>query len=258
MAARLGLTCLVLAPFVFRRPRSLGIRPADAGAIVGAGVLLGFHFLAWAVALQLTSVASAVLLISLHPVMVAALAPSILGQPLSARSAVGIVLGLGGSLVVAGGDVSSRAGALGGDLLALAGAAALAVYLVVGSRLSRRSVIGYSFWAYFIAFLVTFIVAVGGGQHLGHPLSREIALVAGLALICTIGGHTVFNWSLRHVPALAVSLSFLGEPLFTTLLAFAVLTGHPVPALTAVAGGVVALAGVVLAVPRSARAEPAG
>jgi drug/metabolite transporter (DMT)-like permease len=68
----------------------------------------------------------------------------------------------------------------------------------------------------------------------------------GLALVCTIGGHTVFNWTLRRLPAATVSLAFLGEPPLAALLAFLIL-GQGVPVATIV-GGVLILAGLAAAV----------
>jgi drug/metabolite transporter (DMT)-like permease len=64
-------------------------------------------------------------------------------------------------------------------------------------------------------------------------------------VVCTIGGHTVYNWALRHVPVLLVSISFLGEPPLTALLALLILAS--VPSLATVLGGVLILAGLALA-----------
>ena len=55
----------------------------------------------------------------------------------------------------------------------------------------------------------------------------------------------MYNWALRHVPVLLVSVSFLGEPPLAALLAFLILAS--VPSLATVAGGVLILAGLALA-----------
>jgi drug/metabolite transporter (DMT)-like permease len=55
-------------------------------------------------------------------------------------------------------------------------------------------------------------------------------------------GHTVFNWTLRHLRAVIVSLAFLGEPPITALLAIPFLGEWPPR--NAVAGGVAVLLGL--------------
>ena len=64
-------------------------------------------------------------------------------------------------------------------------------------------------------------------------------------MVCTIGGHTVYNWALRHVNAVTVSLSFLGEPPLAALLALAFLASIPSP--STIGGGLLILAGLALA-----------
>ncbi|MHB8572383.1 MAG: DMT family transporter [Candidatus Dormibacteria bacterium] len=261
VAGRLALTCLLLLPLAVRADRRIG--RAEILPVLAAGLLLGFHFLAWTWSLSLTSVASAVFLICLHPIPVALLSPLVLGQRLTRRTILGVVLGVAGLLVLTGADLGRGAATVAGDLLALAGAAALAGYLLIGARLSRRSAASYSFWVYLVAASAGAAVALAGGPgtlaaQVGPDHWREFALLLGLAAVCTVGGHTVYNWALSRVPATAVSLSFLGEPLFTSVLAFLLLAGHPVPAAAAVTGGLVALAGAALAVSAGPRAEPAG
>ena len=44
------------------------------------------------------------------------------------------------------------------------------------------------------------------------PPTKDIPLFLALAAVPTICGHTLFNWTLRHLPASVVSTAFLGEP----------------------------------------------
>jgi drug/metabolite transporter (DMT)-like permease len=107
-----------------------------------------------------------------------------------------------------------------------------------------------------VVCVIAALTAVAAG--VAHLPSPRVALACfGLAVVCTIGGHTVYNWALRHVPALLVSVSFLGEPPLTAVLALLILAA--VPSLATVLGGVLILAGLALALvdpgARSSRAD---
>jgi drug/metabolite transporter (DMT)-like permease len=55
-------------------------------------------------------------------------------------------------------------------------------------------------------------------------------------------GHTVINWALAHVESSVVSVSLVGEPVGSTLLALVILS--EVPGTITVAGGAVVLCGI--------------
>ena len=150
-----------------------------------------------------------------------------------------------GMLVTCAGDLRVDSSAFGGDLLAIAGGLCLAGYLLIGRSVrANLGVAGYSAIAYAVVCVIAALTAMAGG--VAHLPSPRVALAClGLAVVCTIGGHTVYNWALRHVAVLLVSVSFLGEPPLAALLAFLILAS--VPSLATVAGGVLILAGLALA-----------
>ena len=82
---------------------------------------------------------------------------------------------------------------------------------------------------------------------------REMMIFAGMALGPMLLGHTGFNFALRYLPAYVVSLVAIAEPIGATVLA-AVLPGiGERPSAATVLGGMVVLAGIVLA----SRSKPA-
>jgi drug/metabolite transporter (DMT)-like permease len=220
-------------------------------ALVAAGALLGAHFLTWIASLGMTSVASSVVLVSTHPLWVAAGGAVLWGERVSRRAAAGIATALAGTAVLAVGD-GLGGGSLTGDLLALLGAATFAGYLLVGRRLrSRVAVLPYATVVYAVAALALLpAVALLHAPLWPYPL-RQWALFAALAVVPTIGGHTVFNWSLGYLPATAVSLALLVEPVGASLLAWGLL-GQP-PSAADVAGGILVLAGIALYAPAQPR-----
>jgi drug/metabolite transporter (DMT)-like permease len=151
-------------------------------------------------------------------------------------------IALAGTVITCAGDLQRGGGALGGDFLALAGAACLAGYLLIGRRLlSSLGVALYSCTVYGIVALVA-VLTTAAEASLHAPSPRSALFGAALAVVCTLGGHTVYNLALRYVPALTVSVAFLGEAPLTSLLALIILGTAPQPA--TILGGVAILAGV--------------
>jgi drug/metabolite transporter (DMT)-like permease len=218
---------------------------AQISLVLASGVLLAGHFLLWTASLQYTSIAASVLLVSVHPIIVTPLGRRLLGERVSRRTLVAVAVALVGMVVTCAGDFRVDSHAFGGDLLAIGGAVCLAGYLLIGRGVrSELGVAGYSAVVYAVVCVIAALTAVAGGT--AHLPSPKVALAClGLAVVCTLGGHTVYNWALRHVQVLLVSLSFLGEPPLAALLALAFFGA--VPGLATIAGGVLILAGLALA-----------
>lgn len=255
---RLALTIPFLIPLLIRDV-SAGMVPrgrrewAEVGC---SGACLAAHFLLWTASLHYTSVASSVLLVSTHPVLVALLSRRLLGEAVTARLWMGIALALGGMVITAGGDLHISGTALYGDLLALGGAVTVTGYILVGRSASGRwGAAAYSMPCYLIAAAVALAATPFGGDFL--PTGRTFLACLGLAVVCTVFGHTVINWTLHHLRATTVSVALLGEPPGTALLAIPLL--GELPPATTVVGGLVVLAGLALAItersPQRLRAE---
>ena len=242
---------LLIVPFA-RGGGFLRLRGLDRDTlswIVVSGILLGLHFATWTVSLQYTSVASSVLFVSVHPVLVAIAAFVVLGERTTRAAIAGIALTLLGSAIVAGGDVRLGGAAVRGDLLAFAGAVVFAGYLLIG-RGARRSMetMDYSVPVYTVCALFLAPCALAFGQPLSAVGSRDLLIFLGLAIVPTLGGHLLYNWTLKYLTATVVSVSFLGEPVGASLLAWVLLGQRPSPS-TAV-GGLIILAGIWLTVRR--------
>jgi drug/metabolite transporter (DMT)-like permease len=220
---RVGLASLILAPyFCLKLPATW--RKWN-GRLLGAtflsGSFLALHFAFWVRSLQMTSVASSTALVSTTPLFVALFSYFCLGEHLSKRSWLGILLVLLGSGIIAGNDLSFSQEALFGDLLALAGALAASGYLLAG-RFVRRylDLAAYTLGAYGSAALLL----LGFSTLTAAPLSgfsnqTYLALIL-LAIIPQLIGHTTFNWTLRFLSPTTVAVLILGEPIGATILAY--------------------------------------
>jgi len=245
---RMGMATVLLAPWLLRaRPRARSaVSWRRAAVVCVSGLLLAGHFLFWTASLNYTSIAASVLLVSLHPLMVIPLARRLLGDRVPPRAIAGTALALAGTLVTCVADFRLNSTALLGDLLALAGAACLAGYLLIGRGLrTRMGVATYSGSVYAVVCVTAAVTALAG-RTAHMPSARVAAVCAALAVVCTMAGHTVYNWALRHVRAATVSVAFLGEPPLTALLGALILGS--IPSVTTVVGGVLILAGVALSI----------
>lgn len=223
------------------------------GVAVVAGVMLALHFWSWNASIHLTSVSASVVLVNMHPPVVALLSALWLGERPGARQWAGIAVAMLGAFVVASGDAQRDAGtdghrALLGDALALIGAVTVAIYFVAGRRLrGTLSLWAYVALVYGAAFIALTSIAVSRHVALvGYP-RREVAIFAALAAGPMLLGHTGLNYALRFLPAYVVNLTVLGEPIGATLIAMLVPSIHETPGLSTIIGGAVTLCGVLLA-----------
>lgn len=251
---RLAFASLIIAPFaVFDRRGGLRtLSRKDLLVLAGVGAILATHFALWIGSLKIegvsVSVASSVILVTSHPLLVGVLSHFVLRDRLNTWMALGIGLGFTGVIVIAIADSTARSASLIGDLLALFGGVAAGLYLLAGRRLRQRiPLLAYAFVVYVSATGVLFLYALGLGESLvpvGDDLPAELVLFLAMAVIPQIGGHTLYNWTLRWIPAPIVSLSLVGEPIGSSLLAWVLL--DQVPGLAVGIGGALALAGIYL------------
>jgi len=268
-ASRLSLASLILAPLVLWRYRAgLRARPrAEMGLALLSGFFLAIHFATWITSLEYTSVASSVVLVSTTPLWVALLSPLTLKEPITRSLILGMGLALIGGVIVGLSDScawnSSRlqcpplaafveGEAFLGDVLALLGAFAAAGYLLVGRRLREKMpLIPYVFVVYGMAALVLASVMFGAGASpLGYAPRTYLWFVL-LALVPQLLGHSTFNWALRYLPAAYVSVTLLGEPVGSAILAYFLLAETPTGLM--LFGAILILAGILVASRREAR-----
>lgn len=251
---RTAVGAVVLAPLGWRAARRSGQRLDRRThlALAGSGAALGLHFALFQGALALTTVASAVTLVTMSPVFVALGAWWFLREPTDRRTWIGMTVTIAGAVGIGAADLAAvdlGPTALLGDAMAFGGALAVTAYLLLG-RLARRSVPATTYsaivfgWA---AVLLAPVVVVTGTPLTGYDPITWLAL-AGIVLGPQLLGHTVFNALLSTVPATVVSVVVLAEPVGAGLLAWLVLGELPTPWFFA--GAPLVLIGVLIATVR--------
>lgn len=197
---------------------------------LASGLFLGLHFAAWISSLRYTSVASSVVLVSTHPVLVLLLGSLFLAEKVPRRGWLYAGLVVAGTGLLSAGDLGGGSSMLFGDLLAFAGGISVALYMLIGRSVRGRvRLVPYTFVVYGTSAFVLFCMMMGTGVPLGGYPAADFVLFLALALFCTIGGHSLYNYSLKYLNAGYVSISVLLEPVLATLLAFLLLGELPPP-----------------------------
>lgn len=189
-----------------------------------AGLLLAVHYVMWFESLNYTSVASSTVLVSLQPLFSMVLGYCFFHEKLRTRAIIGCLIAIVGSTIIGWGDFQIDERALWGDLISFLSAGVIAAYFSVGQILRKDTgVVTYSVLGYSISsiFLGTYAL-LKGNSFVDYPPEAWYSFF-GLAIICTIGGQFVFNLLLKNVSATAVTMSILGEPIGTCVLAYFIL-----------------------------------
>lgn len=237
---RCGAAVVALGAFA-RVPR--GTRRVDLHLPAIAGAFLAVHFATWITSLELTTVASSVLLVSTTPVFVAIAARVLFDKRLPAVGWLGISLSVAGVGFVGGGGFGGSSSL--GDSLALAGGAAAAGYVLAGTLARRKLGIAlYATSTYGVAACLLLVVCVLERVPLwGYPGGTWWA-IAGMVAGPQLLGHTVINFVLGELDATTVSVVIMAEPIIATALAF-VAFGE-VPSALIYPGGAAILVGIYL------------
>ncbi|PWB53506.1 MAG: hypothetical protein C3F13_08815 [Anaerolineales bacterium] len=244
-AWRLTIASLILVPVAAtRQKRELtSLKRPELLLALLSGIFLALHFATWITSLQYTTVASSVVLVSTIPLWVALLSPFTIKEPITRAVWIGLILALVGGAVVAVSDSCTiSAGSIAcpslinfmqgkaflGDMLAICGAIAGAGYLLIGRKLrAKMSLVGYISLVYGMAAVVLVIIMLSAGEKaFGYSPQIYLWLIL-LAVIPQLIGHSTFNWALGYLSAAFVSITLLGEPIGSTILAYFILDEKP-------------------------------
>ncbi|KAL3678977.1 hypothetical protein R1sor_021933 [Riccia sorocarpa] len=261
---RLQLTSLVLLPGLIWQWYRLNYDERErclhwkiVGVMLLSSISLAFHFGLWIWSLQNTSLPHSLLLVSMPPVIVAAL-HYLQGDPLSRGEINGVALGVGGAVLMAAGSKVEKdvEVTLLGDLAAFVAAVAFVAYISVGKYL--RGWMPLYVYAFPVtagaAICLTLAGVITEGVHqsssgaISGPFAwlRKEYLLLNLALALGPGfiGHTGFNAVLRYSTALLVAMATAVEPLLGSVIGWA-LNVSGVPGFWTCLGGMLMLAGTL-------------
>lgn len=210
---------------------------------VASGAVLALHYVLWFESLKFTSVASSVVLVTLQPLFTIFGSFVLWRERCGLSAACGCLLAIVGSVIIGWGDFAVSWRAFVGDVMALAAAAVIAGYFLIGQQVRRSlsaaaySVLGYGSGA---VFLGLYSLLCGHG-FTGYSVATWLDF-AGLAFISTILGQLMFNWLLKWLPATVISMSILGETVGSCLLGYCFLqetvTGQQLTGIICILSGI--------------------
>ena len=250
---RMALSALILLPMLFVKRK--GAQAAPVRSLlkmtrsqwlwsVAASVCLALHYLTWMTSLDQTDTFASVALVCTQPLFVALLSGVVLKEKMPRAAVPGAAVAVVGALLIAlNALLGGISGDLSGALLALAGAIMMAGHWLC-NRYARRTVEALPFmlllYAQTAALLAMVLPFLGGFRMTWMALLA----VAGLAVGCTLLGHSMFTLALGKVSATVVSFALLGEPVGAMLWSM-VMFGE-IPTTLLFIGGSVTIIGLVL------------
>jgi drug/metabolite transporter (DMT)-like permease len=250
---RLLFTTILILPFVllYKKTREeIQNLPRKTLLIMfGIGVILAAHFALWITSLEHTSVASSVILVTAHPLLVGPVSHFFLKERLSFVNSLGIVLSVSGVIILVYGNFGFAAGldTIEGNILAILGGIAAGLYILGGRTLRKTVSIGsYAFVVYATGTVILFIICLIFNAPVINLSLRDYGIIFLMAIVAGIFGHTLYNWSLGHIRASVASVVLLGEPIGSSLLAFALPWIQQTPSYYTIIGGAIILSGIYL------------
>ena len=239
MRVTLGGLFLVAVALITRR---MTLPETHRWRLVGLGALLASHWLTFFLAIQLTTVAVALAVVYVGPILAALLSVPVLGEQNRRSAWVGLVMAAGGMLLV----VRPGAGAtLEGVLVGLVSAVLLAALFVFGKpAASALGGLTVAMWEALAAAVLLFPFTVQAVRE-SSEYWREFLI---LGVLFTGVAGVVWWSSMRKLPVAVVSVIMYLEPASAVVWASFFLDEPPEPltwlgVALVIAGGVVAGAG---------------
>lgn len=223
---RLLFASIIMAPIIFTNYRHelRLIHKKNWIFTILAGIFLAIHYIVWFESLQYTSVLSSVVFVTTQPLFIFIIAFFLSQERFSSGSFISLVITLFGSVILLWGDFDLNGITLIGNLLAISGALALAVYLFLGQQTRKdTSLMTYTFVVYIIGAITLFLYNLVMGNHFVGYSSFNWAMFVALAIIPTFFGQSLFNWALKWLNNSTVSMAMVFEPVGASFLAYYIL-----------------------------------
>jgi drug/metabolite transporter (DMT)-like permease len=240
---RFLLAVPLIAVLIYAQGGKIG-RPSFLS--LAAGAFFGLDIALWHASLLLTSVANATFIVNLGPAAVGLVAWIVLKERPSKEWPLALGIALFGALLLSRGAKTTDAGALQGDLLALAAAMMIGLFVFL-TKLARRteSTMNVLFWSTASMLAVSTIAALVKQERILPPDWTWLIVPFFIAVIAHVLGQGLIVAGVGRTPAAAAGILLLIQPVAAALMAWPLFGEGLAP--VQLAGAALILAGVWLA-----------
>ena len=208
-----------------------------------AGFFLFCHFFCWFTAVQNTSIASAAVLGSLHPLVVLFVTTVFMKQKVSAKAVIGILIALTGGAIIAGVN-SIEGNTLMGDAAGFLAAVFFGSYFLVGRAMRVKvPTVNYIFLVFSTCFVFFAIAMFLTKTPFTGYRPEDYLLIFAMMLVCQGMAHALYNWCIGYVPPLYVSVFATIDCVFAAT--HGVIFFQEIPTLMQFTGAAIAITGLL-------------
>ncbi len=222
-----GFGALALLPFVLPGYRRL---VQNAGTIAAAGIFCGAALAFWNHAILIGEVVRVTLLFYLSPIWATILAAIFLGDRITLRRALAIILGLSGAATVLGSGPGGLPLPRGeADWIAIAAGVTFAIATTIIRKAGAGNSVPQSFATVFSAALVAWALAVfhpSSAVSLAGPELNALNLAAAVGVLWLLPALWLVLWGAGRIDPGRVAILLLLE-IVTAAVSAAILTSEP-------------------------------
>ncbi|MFO7846131.1 MAG: DMT family transporter [Balneolaceae bacterium] len=233
-ALRTGFAVLCLFPFWFPQRKTIPeLKKLGISRLLLAitGMCLGLHFSFWIASLHYTSVASASVLVTMHPVMLIVAESLIFKKRFRGIVWFGVILAFTGSALLGMADdagLDAFPNALLGNTLAFTAAVIFVIYFMLGRKIRQYTDwIDYVFYVYLYATITCAVLMIFWTGGIPQITGTALLVGLGLAVGPTILGHGSMNYAVKFVSPTLLSTLLLSEGVIAAIAAYLIFSELP-------------------------------
>ncbi|WP_334067632.1 DMT family transporter [Nereida ignava] len=231
---------LAAAIFLRNGKRTLSaIQGTGAGGLLG-GLSLVFAYAAGIIAMQQTSIASAVLLFATAPFFAAILGLVLLSEHVRRTTWITMIVALGGIIVMQGGTFSG--GQMVGNLFAMGSAFGFAVFTIVLRWKKQNDMLPTVFLSGIFSVIICTVIIFANGSGL-RISNADMGIALLMGVFQTGAGLILYTVGARAVPAVQLTLLPLIEIVLSPV--WVALFIKEYPSSTVLVGGAVVVVSVL-------------
>ncbi len=213
-----------------------------------SGILLGMHLITWISSIYFTSIASASVLVTIHPIIIIIFERFVYKVRFRGLVWLGVIIAFLGSVIIGYSDYDGSADytnpLLGNSLAALA-ALIFAGYFLIGNRVRQnRNWLEYVYPVYGYAALTCIVMLLIVDGFFIEVTLLVVIIGCALAIGPQIAGHGALNYAVKYISPTLLSTLILFEPAISSIMAY--LFFGEIPLFLSFCGMVVVFIGILL------------